>query len=42
MKVFVTGGIGNRLVDPREGGPGEVERRKRLGGLLNYYYRKEA
>jgi hypothetical protein len=25
-----------------EGGEGEVYRRERLGGLLNYYYRKAA
>jgi putative transposase len=35
-------GIENRLIDPREGGSGEVEIRERLGGLLNYYYRKAA
>lgn len=35
-------GIGNRLIEPQEEGSGELERRERLGGLLNYYYRKAA
>ena len=38
-------GIGNRLIQessrkPR--GQGPVERRQRLGGVLNYYYRRGA
>jgi transposase InsO family protein len=36
-------GIGNELIDPRPGdldGRGPVERRSRLGGLLNFYRRK--
>src|SRR6185312_8430377 len=38
-------GLGNKLIEP---GPevgqaaGEVERRERLGGLLNYYHRRAA
>jgi putative transposase len=35
-------GLGNRLIVPVEtkvGTTGGVERRQRLGGLLNYYYR---
>ena len=38
-------GLGNRLIVPMEAKPemaGAVERRQRLGGLLNYYYRKAA
>jgi hypothetical protein len=38
-------GLGNRLIVPMEmkaETPGAVERRQRLGGLLNYYYRKAA
>jgi transposase InsO family protein len=35
-------GIGNRLIDPQEAGSREIHRRDRLGGLLNYYYRKAA
>jgi putative transposase len=35
-------GIGNRLIDPRPGGSGEIHRHERLGGLLNYYYRRVA
>ena len=37
-------GLGNRLITPMtptEPGAG-VERRQRLGGLLNYYYREAA
>jgi transposase InsO family protein len=36
-------GVGNTLIDPRPGdlgGRGAVERRSRLGGLLNFYRRK--
>jgi putative transposase len=34
-------GIGNQLIQPlrRAGGQGPVRRRKRIGGILNYYYR---
>jgi transposase InsO family protein len=35
-------GLGNRLITPlKETGntEGQIERRERLGGLLNYYYR---
>jgi putative transposase len=38
-------GLGNRLIVPMETKnetTGAVERRRRLGGLLNYYYRKAA
>jgi putative transposase len=38
-------GLGNRLIVPMETtaeATGAVERRQRLGGLLNYYYRKAA
>jgi hypothetical protein len=37
-------GLGNRLIVPMETAEatGAVERRQRLGGLLNYYYRKAA
>ena len=38
-------GLGNRLIVPMETKDettGAVERRQRLGGLLNYYYRKAA
>jgi putative transposase len=38
-------GLGNRLIMPMETKAettGAVERRQRLGGLLNYYYRKAA
>jgi putative transposase len=38
-------GLGNRLIVPMEAKnetTGAVERRQRLGGLLNYYYRKAA
>ena len=38
-------GLGNRLISP-EGpdpvGPGDIARRERLGGLLNYYYYRRA
>jgi transposase InsO family protein len=36
--------VGNRLINPElsERNVGEVERRQRLGGLLNYYYRQAA
>ena len=37
-------GLDNALICPEPehsgGGEGEVHRRERLGGLLNYYYRK--
>jgi putative transposase len=34
-------GIGNELIQPlrQSGGPGAVRRRRRIGGMLNYYYR---
>jgi transposase InsO family protein len=38
-------GLDNALICPEPehaGGEGEVQRRERLGGLLNYYYRKAA
>jgi putative transposase len=38
-------GLDNALICPEaehSGGEGEVHRRERLGGLLNYYYRKAA
>ena len=38
-------GLGNRLIMPigtKAETTGVVERRQRLGGLLNYYYRKAA
>ena len=38
-------GLDNALICPEPehaGGEGEVHRRERLGGLLNYYYRKAA
>jgi putative transposase len=38
-------GLGNQLIEPVEGvgySEGEVKRRERLGGLLNYYYLKAA
>jgi putative transposase len=35
-------GLGNRLIVPMETTTGAVERGQRLGGLLNYYYRKAA
>jgi putative transposase len=38
-------GLGNRLIMPEPGivqNRGAVQRRERLGGLLNYYYRKAA
>jgi transposase InsO family protein len=38
-------GLANALICPEPehaGGEGEVQRRERLGGLLNYYYRKAA
>jgi putative transposase len=38
-------GLGNRLISPepgRVGAAGEVQRRQRLGGMLNYYYRAAA
>jgi putative transposase len=38
-------GLDNDLICPEPehaGGEGEVHRRERLGGLLNYYYRKAA
>jgi putative transposase len=37
--------LGNRLISPepgRLGAAGEVQRRQRLGGMLNYYYRAAA
>ena len=53
LKQFVTHyhggrnhqGLGNRIIDPREEvgkNAGEIRCRKRLGGLLRYYYRKAA
>jgi putative transposase len=38
-------GLGNQLISPEKGhltNTGEVQRRQRLGGLLNYYYRAAA
>jgi hypothetical protein len=38
-------GLGNRLIIPDSahmGNTGEVRRRERLGGMLNYYYRDAA
>ena len=38
-------GLGNRLISPEAGhldNAGEVQRRQRLGGMLNYYYRAAA
>ena len=38
-------GLANRLIDPEPshlGSTGVVQRRERLGGLLNYYYRAAA
>jgi putative transposase len=37
-------GLGNMLISPAEAstGSGPVRRRQRLGGILNYYYRKAA
>ena len=38
-------GLANRLICPEAdhgSGEGEVQRRERLGGLLNYYYRQAA
>jgi hypothetical protein len=38
-------GLGNRLIIPDEnqvGSHGAIRRRKRLGGMLNYYYRQTA
>ena len=35
-------GLANRIIDPEPGcgrNTGAVERRQRLGGMLNYYYR---
>jgi hypothetical protein len=38
-------GLSNRLINPEVGhlgNTGEVQRRQRLGGMLNYYYRAAA
>jgi hypothetical protein len=38
-------GLGNRLISPEAetlASPGDIERHERLGGLLNYYYRRAA
>ena len=38
-------GLGNRLIIPDEthaGNGGTIQRRERLGGMLNYYYRLAA
>jgi transposase InsO family protein len=38
-------GLGNRLIAPKEPrirGTGAIQRRQRLGGMLNYYYRQAA
>ena len=38
-------GLANKLISPELGhlgNTGEVQRRQRLGGLLNYYYRAAA
>ena len=37
--------LGNELIDDRSGAAnmkGDVERRERLGGILNYYYYRRA
>jgi hypothetical protein len=37
--------LANRLISPEAGhldNTGEIQRRQRLGGLLNYYYRAAA
>jgi hypothetical protein len=38
-------GLENQLIDPQfqnEGNAGPVQKKERLGGLLNYYYRDAA
>ena len=35
-------GLGNRLIVPIEETAETVQRRQRLGGMLNYYYREAA
>ncbi len=38
-------GLGNRIICPEAGhlgAPGAIQRRHRLGGMLNYYYRAAA
>jgi putative transposase len=38
-------GLGNRLImeqEPCAGSRGAIQRRQRLGGMLNYYYRQAA
>jgi putative transposase len=38
-------GLGNRLIleeEPCAGSSGAIQRRQRLGGMLNYYYREAA
>ena len=38
-------GLSNRLINPQPdhiGNEGSVQRRQRLGGILNYYYRTAA
>ena len=38
-------GLKNRLIDPEDGhltAAGEIQKRERLGGLVNYYYRAAA
>ena len=38
-------GLGNRLISPQAETPvstGDIKRHERLGGLLNYYYRRAA
>ena len=38
-------GLANQLISPEAGhlrGAGKVQRRQRLGGMLNYYYRDAA
>ena len=38
-------GLKNRLISPQAGhlgSTGEIQRRQRLGGMLNYYYRSAA
>ena len=37
-------GLEGRIIRPqfRDNGAGEIERRERLGGMLNFYYREAA
>ena len=45
IEVWTKSGLGNRLIEPGEEAgrtTGEVARRKRLGGILWYYYGEAA